>query len=74
MYSAKHLTVIVDSPVTSSSWFGGLCKKAKNLCAHLLPGNSDLLQNDFYDVEKGYSPKSVYIDIKKEMQLFNKHG
>lgn len=74
MSSVRHLTVIVDSPATSSTWFGDLFKKAKNLYAHLRPGNSDHLHSDFYDVEKGNSPKSIYIEVKKENVTFNKYG
>jgi len=74
MHSAGPLTLTRASPTTSNGLFGKWYKKAVNLYAHLRPGNSDHLHSDFYDVEKGNSPKSIYIEVKRENVSFNKYG
>ena len=70
MHSAGPLTLTRASPTTSNGLFGKWYKKAVNLYAHLLPRNCGPSPQDYWDVEKGYSPKSVYIDIKNEMSIF----
>ncbi len=58
---------MVDSHPTSSKWFGELLTRVKSMYVHLRQKNSDQQQPDYLDVEKGYSPRSVYIDIKGDV-------